>query len=345
MLSQRLAEASFQNEVVGDAEAEIRAVSTLEDAKAGEISFLSNPKYNKQLETTKATAVIVGRDIEKRDGLSLIRCDDPYAAVTAAIILIHGHRKHPQWGPGQRAVIHPSAKIGTNANIGQGVTIAANVVIGDNATLYPGCYIADNVTIGHNVQLYPNVVIYDGCRLGHRVTIHANSVIGEDGLGYAKHEGQWLKIPQVGIAILGDDVEIGAGCTIDRATLGATVIGDGTKFSNLIAIGHGTKIGKHNMYVAQVGLAGSVNVGDNVTMAGQVGVAGHLEIGENVSIGAKAGVSKSLPPNMTALGAPAIDINQAKRQLLAAQKLPDLRQELKTLRRKIEELETRLGGL
>ena len=206
----------------------IRAVNTLEDASEGEISFLSNPKYTNALGETEASAVLLKEDIALPDGISAVRCTDPYAALTVAIVSLHGHRKHPRWGVSDRASIDPSAKIGEGPNIAGGVTISAEVTIGDNCTLYPGCDIGDGVRMGDDCTLHPNVVVYDHCVLGSRVTIHAGSVVGEDGLGYAPQNGKWVKIPQVGRAVIGDDVEIGANCAIDRATLGQTEIGSGT---------------------------------------------------------------------------------------------------------------------
>ena len=222
----------------------VTAVNTLEDASDGEITFLSNPKYLHALGDTRASAVIVKDDVMVPGSLSAIRCADPYGAVTVAIVRLHGHRKHPQWGISDWASIDPSTTIGANPNIAAGVTVSANVTIGDNCTIYPGCYLADHVRIGDDCTLFPNVVIYDRCVLGSRVTIHAGSVIGEDGLGYAPRGDKWVKIPQVGRAVVGDDVEIGANCAIDRATLGQTEIGSGTKFGNVVVIGHGTKIGR-----------------------------------------------------------------------------------------------------
>ena len=320
----------------------VRGVNTLDDATDGEISFLSNPKYLRTLEKTKASAVIVGDAVAVPPNLSAIRSSDPYAAITVAIIAIHGHRMHPKWGVNKAASIDSSAKIGSNANIAGGATIGADVCVGDNCTIYPGCYVADRVVIGQDVTLYPNVVIYDDCILGDRVTIHAGSVIGEDGLGYAPRDGKWMKIPQVGRAVLGDDVELGANCTIDRATLGRTEIGPGTKFGNVVVIGHGTKIGPDCMFVGQIGIAGSVTVGRHVTMAGQVGVAGHLTIGDDVRIGAQSGISGSVPAGAEVLGAPAIPIEKAKRSLLAMQKLPEWAKRLKELERMVADLQQRL---
>jgi UDP-3-O-[3-hydroxymyristoyl] glucosamine N-acyltransferase len=322
----------------GDAGLEIHGVATLEEAGPDDVSFLANRKYERLLATTRAGAVVVAREQAAPERLAVLRVGDPYAAITMLIVRLYGHRRHPGEGIDPRAVIAPTARIGENATIRHGVTVEQDAVIGRNVVLYPGVYIGPGARLGDDCVLFPNVVIYDGCELGHRVTIHAGSVIGEDGLGYAPVGGKWVKIPQVGTVEVADDVEIGANCTIDRATLGRTVIGPGTKFSNLIAIGHGTRVGADCLFVAQVGLAGSVNVGRHVTMAGKVGVAGHLTIGDNVRIGAMAGVMRDIDPNTEVLGQPAMLIADARRVYAALQRLPEMRERLRHLEAELERL-------
>ena len=328
----------------GDGARTIDGVATLEDAGEREITFLSNPKYERQLDTTRAGAVVLGPDVAPPRHMDLIRVSDPYAAITALIVALHGYRRHAAPARDAAPQIDPSARIGENASLCAGATVAANVVIGRNAVLYPGCYVGPRCRIGDDVLLYPNVVVYDDTILGNRVTIHAGSVIGEDGLGYAPINGKWVKIPQIGHVEIGDDVEIGAGCAIDRATLGKTVISSGTKFSNLIAIGHGTHVGEHCLFVAQAGLAGSVRVGQHVTMAGQAGVVGHVSIGDHATIGAKAGVTNNVPAGATYLGQPAAPINDTKRRLAALARLPEMRKRVKTLEARVAELEARLAA-
>lgn len=330
-------------EVDGNPNVCVSSVATLEEATEGQISFLSNPRYESKLAATRASAVMVKPEVAPPRSMDLIRSQDPYAAVTAAMVRLHGYRRHPQWGISPKAFVADSARVGPDANIAPNAYIEDNVIIGRNATIYPGVYIARGCQLGDDVTLFPNVVIYDSCVLGHRVTIHAGSIIGEDGLGYAPVKDRWVKIPQIGNVIIADDVEIGAACTIDRATLGSTTIGRGTKFSNLIAIGHGTKIGEDCMFVAQVGIAGSVSVGRHVTMAGQAGVVGHIAIGDDVTVGAKAGVTNSIKPGVTVLGQPAVPINDCKRQLAVAQRLPELRNEVRQLRRELDLLRDRLA--
>ncbi len=346
-LSEYLGSVGMANQMVGDAGVLLESVNTLEDAGPRDLTFLSNPKYERLLATTRAGAVLVNGKVALPERLNALRCPDPYAALAASIVRIHGYRRHPLWGISPQACIDPTARIGDNANIAPGAHVAAGVTIGKNVTLYPGCYVADGCRLGDDVICYPNVTIYDGCLIGNRVTIHAGSVIGEDGLGYAPVGEKWVKIPQVGNVRLEDDVEIGAGCTIDRATVGYTQIGKGTKLSNLIAIGHGARIGPDCLLVAQVGIAGSTTVGRHVVMAGQAGVVGHLQIGDNARVGAKAGVTQNIEPGVEVLGAPAVPSSDAKRQMILIQRLPQMRDELKELHQRVEQLEAqlrRLGG-
>lgn len=324
--------------VDGDVNKRISAVATLEDAGPDEIGFLANIKYEKALETTRSGAVIVSTDQQTPEGMQLLRTANPYAAVTMIMVRLHGYRKHPRIGIDQRAVIDSTASIGEGASIHHGVTVCENVTIGRNIVLYPGAYVARDCRIGDDCVLYPNVTVYDGSILGNRVTLHAGTVIGEDGLGYAPVEGKWIKIPQIGVVEIGDDVEIGANCTIDRATLGRTLVESGTKFSNLIAIGHGTKIGKDCMFVAHVGIAGSVTVGNHVTMAGKVGVAGHLTIGDNAELAAMSGVMHDIPANTRVAGQPAVPIKDAMRSYALVGRLPELHKQIKKLESELEAL-------
>lgn len=329
----------------GEGETPIRAVATLEDADEGEITFLSNPKYEKMLAGTRASAVVLKPQVVSCDRLTRLEVDDPYAAITALIVKLHGYRQHRRVVPDpSQSHIASSATVGENASIYPGATIDEDVVIGKNAVIYPGCYIGPRCRIGDNLLLFPNVVIYDGTIIGDRVTIHAGTVVAEDGLGYAPVNGKWVKIPQIGNVQIDDDVEIGANCSIDRATVGRTRIGAGTKLSNLIAVGHGTQIGEDCMLVAQVGLAGSVGVGKHVTLAGQVGVVGHIQIGDNATVGAKAGVTHNVPPGVTVLGQPAIPIREMRRNFAHIKRLPELNRTVKDLEKKLAEIEARLNG-
>jgi UDP-3-O-[3-hydroxymyristoyl] glucosamine N-acyltransferase len=341
-LSRYLDQQGFPNRMEGPGDPVLQGVNTLQEAKEGEISFLTNPKYRAQLFDSRASAAIVGLDEPVPERLAVLRSQDPYGAMAASILHIHGVRRHPQWGRDPRAQIAASARIGANPNIGPFVTIDAGVVIGDNVNLYPGCYIGRGAILGDDVTLYPNVVIYDGSCIGNRVSLHAGTVVGQDGLGYAKVGGRWVKIPQAGRAVIEDDVEMGACCAIDRATLGETRIGAGTKFSDAVVVGHGTKVGRHGMFVAQVGLAGSVHVGENVTVGGQVGVAGHLSIGDNVMIGAKSGVWSDIESNERYFGIPAFKWKQFWRQVAAVKELPELLRKVRRLEKEVETLRARV---
>ncbi|MFO0973236.1 MAG: UDP-3-O-(3-hydroxymyristoyl)glucosamine N-acyltransferase [Phycisphaerae bacterium] len=343
-LARFLADNRLPVTVDGDPQRAVSAVATLEDAGPADLSFLAKPRYERLLATTAAGAVVVSQSQPLPPGRDALRAADPYAAITACIIRIHGHRKHPGQGVHPAAQIDPSATLGPGANVHAGVTIRAGVTIGRNVVLYPGVHLGEGCRLGDDCVLFPNVVVYDGCVLRDRVTIHAGSVIGEDGLGYAPLGKKWLKIPQVGTVEIGSDVEIGACCTIDRATLGRTVIGGGTKLSNLIAIGHGTRVGTDCLLVAQVGLAGSVTVGSHVTMAGKVGVAGHLTIGDNVRIGAMAGVMRDVEPGVEILGSPGLPIKDARRVFAATHRLPEMRAELRALRAEVAELRAALDA-
>ncbi|HSZ56530.1 MAG TPA: UDP-3-O-(3-hydroxymyristoyl)glucosamine N-acyltransferase [Tepidisphaeraceae bacterium] len=317
--------AAIEAELIGDGDPAVHSASTLEDAGPGQVSFLSNPKYAKQLETTKAAAVIVAPSISA-DGVTLLRARDPYYAFARAVELLHGWRKHPHAG------ISPAAHVDSSA------------IIGQNTVIYPGAYVGPHSKIGRDCILYANAVVYDGCIIGDRVIIHANATIGSDGYGYATHGGVHHKIPQVGNVILEDDVEIGPNTAIDRAALGSTVIGAGSKLGGLITIGHNVKLGPHALIVAQCGISGSVSIGHHATFAGQVGIAGHLKIGDNVTVGAQAGIVNNVPDQSTLLGSPAMPISQARRVAAVFVQLPELSHRVKHLEQLVEELGTKETG-
>lgn len=322
----------------GPADRSVSAVNTLERASEDDITFLANPKYSNRVKSTRAGAIITQEGGPGHDTATMIRCKDPYAAITVAIIAIHGYRKHPAWGVSDRAEIDPTATLGKNANIAAGATIASRARIGNRCTIYPGCYVGDEAQIGDDCVLFPNVVIYDRCELGHRVTIHSGTVIGEDGLGYAPKGEEWFKIPQAGTVLIGDDVEIGANSAIDRATLGATEIASGTKFGNVVVIGHGSTIGPNCLFVGLIGMAGSVTVGRHVTLAGQVGMAGHISIADNTRVGGQSGIHTDTKPGEEIFGSPALPIDRARRCAIAYQKLPEWTKRVKELERQLAEL-------
>lgn len=324
-------------EVVGDETIEIVGAATLNEAGPGDVSFLANLKYEKDLATTAASVIVVRQD-NNAEGKTLIRCLDPYYAFMQIVVLLYGYREHEKIGVSAGASVANSARIGADVDIHDFVCISDDAVIGDNTRIYPNCTVGPGSKIGRDCILYPNVTIYDGCTIGDRVTIHSGTVVGQDGFGYATHDGVHHKIPQIGGVSIEDDVEIGANCSIDRGTLGDTVIGRGTKMSNLIAIGHGTKIGPNCLLVAQVGIAGSVEVGQYCVFAGQVGVVGHIKIGDGVKIGAQAGVTNNIEAGQAVAGSPAQPITQAKRSLLLLKELPEFRKKLRELDRTLRHL-------
>ena len=327
----------------GDAAKVVRGLAPIETARGDEVAFLANAKYERYVAGTGAAAVIVAADY-RGPGESLIRCEDPYFAFRNAMVAFYGFRRHCFEGVDARASIDPSARLGTDVRVGPFVTIAPGAVIGDRTVLYPGAYVGANVRIGCDCVIHPNVTLYDGCILHDRVSVHAGTSIGQDGFGYATHGGRHEKIPQAGWVELEDDVEIGACCAIDRATMRATVIGAGTKFSNLVAIGHGTRLGKHCLMVAQSGIAGSTVVGNYCVFAGQSGVVGHIRIGDGARVGAQAGVTNDVPAGQEVLGAPAIPLAEARRALMIFSRLPQLRTAVRRLTRELNALKRRVGA-
>lgn len=323
--------------VCGDSSVVIKSASTLGRAGEGDISFLTNRKYEKQLSTTKASAVIVGNE-SPVTSVSLLVAEDPYYAFMQIMVLLHGHRKHKKTGISQKASISDTAKVGADCHIGDYVVVADGAKIRDGCVIYPGVYIGQDVQIGNDSIIYPNATIYDGCRIGNRVIINSNSTVGEDGFGYATHKGVHHKIPQTGIVVIEDDVEIGACCGIERGTLSDTFIGQGSKIGDLVTIGHGARIGQHCLLVAQVGVAGSTNIGNYCVIGGQVGIVGHINIGNNVTIGAQAGVINNVPDNKVVLGSPAIDADVGRRAYSVLQYLPEMRQNIRELQNRIDRI-------
>lgn len=291
----------------------IDGVLPLSEAGNRHISFLANPKYAPQLETTKAAAVLVANDLPG-DSPRYIRVANPYYAMATTVARFFAHRPAPR-GISPRAEIASSAKLGRDVAVGAFVSIGEDAVIGDGVVIYPNVTIGDGASIGDGTVVFPNVSIYHGCKIGRRCIIHSGVVIGSDGFGFATDDqGQHHKIPQVGIVRIEDDVEIGAGTTIDRAALGETVIGEGTKIDNLVQIGHNVRIGRRCLLVAQVGIAGSTTLGDGVQVGGQSGFAGHLKIGDRVRVYSKSAVFEDVPDGVWVRGIPAVNQREYVRQ-------------------------------
>jgi UDP-3-O-[3-hydroxymyristoyl] glucosamine N-acyltransferase len=294
-------------------DAVIAGVAPLSEATGQQISFLSNPKYASQLETTRAAAVLVANDLPGHSP-KYIRVANPYYAMATTVARFFAQRPKPE-GISRKADIAATAKLGEDVVVGAFTSIGEDVVIGDGVVIYPNVTIEANAVIGDGTVIYPQVSIYHACKVGRRCVIHSGVVIGGDGYGFATDDkGTHHKIPQVGIVRIEDDVEIGAGTTIDRAALGETVIGEGTKIDNLVQIGHNVRVGRRCLLVSQVGIAGSTRLGDDVQVGGQSGFAGHLEIGNRVRVYSKSAVFDNVPDGVWVRGIPAVTQREYVRQ-------------------------------
>jgi UDP-3-O-[3-hydroxymyristoyl] glucosamine N-acyltransferase len=320
-------------ELRGDGTIEIRAVRSLEEAGDGDLAFLANPRYAAQAAATKASAVIVAADAGDLPCATL-RTSNPYLAFAEALGLFHVPRRPPSG-------IHPTAVVATSARIAEPVSIGAHAVIGEDAEIGPEAVIHPHVTIyagvriGRGFTAHAGVVVREDVVIGDRVTLHAGVVLGADGFGFAPTPQGAVKIPQTGIVVVEDDVEIGANTTIDRATLGATVIRRGAKLDNLVMVGHNCEVGAHSFLAAQVGLAGSTKIGRGVQMGGQAGAAGHLTIGDGVQVVAQSGVPNSVPAGRIVGGYPAIEVTRWRRASAALLRLPQLLQRVRRLERAV----------
>ncbi len=317
--------------LIGDASILINRISEIQNAEKGDLTFLSNPKYKQFLKTTKASAVILSKKVSSLKAAQLI-CDEPYVAFSKALSLLY-HEKLPCPFISPSSHVSRSARIGKNVYIADNVFIGENVSISDNVRLFPNVYIGNNSTIGSNTTIFPNVTVYPCTVIGKFVRIHAGTVIGSDGFGYAfsKKENKVYKVPQTGNVVIGDYVEIGANTTIDRATLGSTVIGDHTKVDNLVQIGHNVKIGTYCFVVSQVGISGSTVIGNHVTLAGKVGIAGHTKVCDNVTVAAKSGITKDINESGIYAGFPAVHYRSWKKKLAILDMLPEIYKKLKTI--------------
>ena len=328
--------------VEGDATIEIRGVAKIEDAQEGEITFISNPRYAKFIDSTAASAVIVGKDFPSV-AKPIVRTQNAYYSFLKLLRYFHPQKELLDAGVHSKADIHDSAKLGANCRIGAYAVIDSGCVIGENVQIYPGVFVGKGVLIGDNSIIHANVTLREDVQIGRNVIIHCGTVVGSDGFGFAPEGEIYHKIPQVGTVIIEDDVEIGANCTIDRATLGATIIRSGVKLDNLIQIAHNVEVGANTVIAAQTGISGSTRLGKNNIVGGQVGFVGHIETGDGVTVGAQSGVSKSLPANSVYFGYPARPIMQAKREEAMVRKLPDLLKKLNELETKVETLSSLLN--
>lgn len=320
--------------ITGDANIVITGVCGIKEAQEGDITFLAHPKYKAFAESTHASAIITSKDIQIPSKV-IVRVENPSLAFTKAIsIFIPQNTSHPK-GIDKTATLGKNIKLSSSAAIGANAFIGDNTVIADSVVIYPNCYVGQDVKIDSGTIIYPNVTIREGSIIGKNVIIHSGTVVGSDGFGYIEIEGIQHKIPQVGIVVIEDDVEIGANVTIDRARFGKTLIGKGTKIDNLVQIAHNVKIGSNSIIVAQAGISGSATIGKGAILAGQSGLVGHIELGDGVIVGAQAGVTKSYPAGNILLGSPAKPMSEQKKIFACISRLPELFETIKKIKEKL----------
>lgn len=325
----------------GDGDAVITGLAPIESAGPGDITFLANKKYQKHIETTNATAVIVSPDmVIARDDLSRLRLPDPYFGFVQTLRLFHPAFRYDAPGIHARSFVDPSADIGDDVTIAAHAFVGPRVRIGRGSVIAEGAVIRNDVVIGEDCLVYPNVTILDRCTVGSRVIIHAGTTIGSDGFGFAPVDDRYEKIPQTGTVVIEDDVEIGANSCIDRGTIGPTIIRRGAKLDNLIQIAHNVEVGEHSVIAAQAGISGSTTLGHHVIVAGQAGLVGHIVIGDRVTIGAQSGVSKDLKGESKMFrGSPAREIHEELRLEAAVRHLPELIRTVQKQEARIADLE------
>ena len=332
--------ASFlKGEIDGNPEVNVSTVAKIEEGHEGALSFLANPKYEHYIYSTKSSIVLVNKTFVPSDKINatLIKVENAYESFASLLRLVDQSRPRKK-GIHPQAIIEPSARLGTDVYIGPFVYIGEKCIIEDGCSLYPNVYIGDNTQLGKNCTLNPGVKIYHDCIIGNDCIIHAGSVIGSDGFGFApQSENEYMKIPQLGNVILEDNVEVGANVTIDRATMGSTIIRKGVKLDNLIQIGHNVEVGGNTVMAAQTGIAGSTKVGKNCMFGGQVGLAGHIKIADGTKIGAQAGILGDVKEeNTVILGSPAIDYKQFLKSSVIFRKLPELKSKVDNIEKEIE---------
>lgn len=326
--------------VCGDGERAVQFARTLQEAQPGDITFLDHPRHVAKLQASRADAAIVPVGVSVA-GKTVIQVADPLMAFVAVVQLLQGKTAATPTGIDPRAAVHPSALVGADPSIDACAVVGAGAIVGQRCRLHSGVVVGKNCRLGDDVVLYPNVVLYDDTVVGDRVVIHANSTIGADGFGYRFQNGTHVKVPQLGNVVIGCDVEIGANSAIDRGTFGSTVIGDGTKFDNLVQIGHNCRIGKHNIFAGQVGIGGSTTTGDFVVMGGQAGVSDHVTVGAGAMLGAKTGVFGEVAPGQRMFLYPGHEERDAAKIIRCLRKLPNMRKDLLRVLKQLQLQETR----
>jgi len=331
----------LKGEIEGDPEIKVNTVAKIEDGQTGALSFLANPKYEHYIYTTKSSVVLVNKSFipSSRITATIIKVENSYEAFASLLTLVEEARPKKK-GIHPTAVIEPTAKIGTDVYIGPFVSIGENCIVGDGCSLYPHVALGDNSKVGKNTIIYPGVTIYHECIVGQGCIIHAGAVLGSDGFGFAPQDGsEYKKIPQIGNVVIEDNVEIGANVTIDRATMGSTILHKGVKLDNLIQIGHNVEIGENTVMAAETGVAGSTKIGKNCMIGGQVAINGHIQIANGTKIGAQSGILGEIKEENTVLiGTPAIELKQFLRSSVIFKRLPDLKVKIDTLEKELESL-------
>lgn len=332
--------ALVQGTLDGDGALRIEGVAGLETATASQLSFYGNTKYKKQLGATAAGVVLVTPDVPLKPGTTFIRVAHPHLAFARVAQVFHPRRQFTA-GISGKASVHAGAEVDASATVMDFVTVSAGAVIGARAVLFPGVFIGENVRVGDDTVLSANVAVMDRCTIGARCLVHPNAVIGADGFGFALDMSvpEHVKIPQAGIVRVEDDVEIGACTTVDRATTGETVIGHGTKIDNLVQVGHNSTIGALSILCAQVGLSGSTELGTGVVLGGQVGTAGHMRVGDMARVGAQSGVLQDVADGDQVIGSPPLPIRNFMQSSSLFARLPELRNELRALKKRLDALE------
>ncbi len=327
----------LEGDIVGDPDVEVFRLAKIEEGNEGSLTFLANPKYKPYIYSTKASITIVNKDFESDEDLSttLIKVEDAYKSFSK-LLEYYNQVKMNKSGIEQPSYISDTVSYGDNCYIGAFTYIGNNVSIGDNVKIYPNAYIGDNVTVGNDVVIFSGAKIYSESQIGNYCVIHSGAVIGADGFGFAPNEnGEYSKVPQTGNVILEDYVDIGAGTTIDRATLGSTIIRKGVKLDNQIQIAHNVEIGEHTVIAAQTGIAGSTKIGKNCMIGGQVGIVGHITIGDRVKIQAQSGIGRNVKDDEVLQGSPALNYGDYNKSYVHFKNLPDLAKTIHKLDKKV----------
>lgn len=334
----------INGKVEGNADVAVNSFGKIEEAQPGQLAFLANPKYEEYLYSTKASLIIINaaQELKEPVNATLIRVPDAYSAFATLLTKYQEIQTQQLSGIQEPAYISKTAKIGQQVFIGAFAYIGENVVLGNNVKIFPNVFLGDNVKVSDNAIIHPGVKIYHDCVIGKNVTVHAGTVIGSDGFGFAPQaDGSFKKVPQIGNVVVQDFVEIGANATIDRATIGSTVIKSGAKLDNLIQIAHNVEVGNNTVIAAQAGVSGSTKIGNNVMIGGQAGIVGHIQIADGSKINAQSGVSKSIKTNNTAVtGSPAFEYTSALRSQAVSRKLPELEKRIKELEKLVQQLIT-----